>query len=50
VAGARSEDAEVAALSLMALTDVNFVPGRLPVMFIRDVLADECNALLKRKE
>jgi hypothetical protein len=30
----------------MALTDVNFVPGRPPVVFIRDVLADECKALL----
>ena len=49
VAGARSTDAEASARSLMALTDVNFVPGRPPVIFIRDVMEDECSALLERK-
>jgi tRNA(adenine34) deaminase len=49
VAGARSADAETSASSLMALTDVNFVPARPPVIFIRDVLADQCSALLERK-
>ena len=50
VAGARAADAEASARSLMALTDVNFVPGRPPVIFIRDVMEDECSALLERKE
>jgi tRNA(adenine34) deaminase len=49
VAGARSADVEASARSLTALTDVNFVPGRPPVVFVRDVLADECSALLKQK-
>ncbi len=49
VAGARSADAEASARSLMALTDVNFVPDRPPVIFIRDVMEDECSALLGRK-
>lgn len=49
VAGARAADAETSARSLMALTDVNFVPGRPPVIFIRDVMEDECKALLERK-
>ena len=49
VAGARAADAETSARSLMALTDVNFVPGRPPVIFIRDVMEDECRALLERK-
>ena len=49
VAGARSADAEACARSLMALTDVSFVPNRPPVIFVRDVLEDECRALLERK-
>ena len=49
VAGARQADAETSARSLMALTDVNFIPGRPPVIFIRDVMEDECSALLERK-
>lgn len=48
VAGAKSGDVEASSKSLMALTDVNFVPGRPPVIFIRDVLADECKVLLAR--
>jgi tRNA(adenine34) deaminase len=51
VAGSRSADNDSSLRSLMALTDVNFVPNRPPLIFIRDVLADECAALLiKAKE
>lgn len=46
VAGARSGDQESSARSPAALTQEHFVPNRPPVIFVRDVLADECAALL----
>ena len=48
VAGVRQADPSASARSFAALTDVAFVPNRQPVVFIRDVLADECRALLQK--
>jgi tRNA(adenine34) deaminase len=47
VAGARSANAEASAMALLALTNEHFIPSRPPVLLIRDVMADECSALLQ---
>lgn len=48
VAGSRLKDNEASARSLLTLTDAAYVPDRPPVVFIRDVLAEECAALLRK--